>query len=301
MTIELLNEERYHEAFSLMYRRYLAEMVHHPALPQKTEEEFFAELRTKKAYALLGLEQDGELKAALLYESGDGLLEVPVFGYGFREVKYLSMLFQKLLEREVRQSTTVDFSCYCHDEQTVRYLSMTRFGICMESCVREIRPVQGAAKSAAIRKLSKEELNARWEEVWPLVRLILEHLQASPVFWFGDEYTEEGYKEFFQEENTSVFAAEQNGRLIGLIESNSEEEGFLLSDNAYNIGEAVLLPEYRRQGLAEALLQAAEEDLLAQGINYSWVTHGTCNPNACAFWDRHFEPYTYCMERSIEL
>lgn len=279
------------------------EMEHLPFIPIKSKDVFFSELALKESeFSILGLLIEGKVKAVLLYaKRSEELcdLYVPTFGYGFTDIKHMSLLFLHLLAKEVTGTTNVTCMCYCHDEDMSRYLSKTNFGISMTWCVCKISPIENYNPSIQIRKLSKQEIHHRWKEVWNLLRCLVEHLRESPIFWFGDTFSEQFFYQFMMEEDKSLFVAEDKGKLIGLIDSNADQEAFIFKEEAYNISEAYLDPSYRRKGIIEALLKAAEEDLLKKGITYAWVNHGTCNPNANAFWDRYFTPYTYKFERTI--
>ena len=286
-----------------LYSMYLAEMQHLHDFPAMTEAAYRALVMSRgENMQAVTLEHDGETRAILLYRLGDGYLDIPVFGYYYSDIKYLSMLFDKLLSDKVHSTTYINFSGYVHDDALYRYLTLTQFGVYMEYCVRKPDEIKNISTKYPVRALGKSEMNERWDEVWGLVKLILNHLKASPVFYLEDEFTEEGYREFFNDEGVTVWAAsDENGRLVGLIESNNEEEHFALNGHtAYNVGEAVVLPQYRGTGLAEALLNACEKDLAAKGIEYTWVNHGTANPNAMGFWDKYFKPYRYDFERKIE-
>lgn len=151
-----------------------------------------------------------------------------------------------------------------------------------------------------IRKIPKAELLQRWEEVWFLLNHLIAHLQKSPVFYPCTEFTEEVYKSFFADRETAVYAAEEDGRIIGLIESNPETLDLIFPESAAaNVGEAYILPEYRGQRIAQALLHHLEKDLLAENIRYDWVEHGTANPTARGFWNKYFQTFEYEFIRTI--
>ena len=98
-----------------------------------------------------------------------------------------------------------------------------------------------------------------------------------------------------------TFVGEKDNEIIGLIESNADGIPLLFSDgNAANVGEIYVLPQYRGEGISQDLLQYAEQKLLQSNYQYAWVEHGTANPNARYFWNRHFSTYKYEMIRRIE-
>ncbi|MCQ2456148.1 MAG: GNAT family N-acetyltransferase [Clostridia bacterium] len=59
------------------------------------------------------------------------------------------------------------------------------------------------------------------------------------------------------------------------------------------------MPRLRGTGLAAALLGHAEAHEAARGAEYLWVEHGTANPCARGFWNKHFATTEYEMTRRI--
>lgn len=294
------------EELDLLYLPYRKEMKFLKGFPVLSPEEFRCLLLScGSAYQVLEGISDDKTVALLLYCLSEGeknILEIPVFGYYYRNIRDFSRLFDELLREFVQKSTAIYLSGYCHDKELYRFLTLTQFGVSMEYCVRKICPISHRSCPYPIVSLSKKEIEENWAEIWTLVRSIIDHLKESPVFYFGDEFTEEAYHEFFLDDSLSLYVAkDENGRFIGLIESNGESEDFILSNIPNrNVGEVVVLEKYRGTGLAEALLAALEKGLSVNGISYSWVNHGTANPNAMGFWDKYFKPYRYEFERKIE-
>ena len=289
-----------------LYLPYQNEMKSLKGFPALSMEEFQRQFFSLcDGYQLIEGLSDGEPSALLLYHLAEGeknVLEIPVFGYYYRNIRDFSRLFDELLREVVQKTTVIYVSGYCCDRKLYRFLTLTQFGVSMEYCVRKICPISHRSCPYPIVSLSKKEIEENWAEIWTLVRSIIDHLKESPVFYFGDEFTEEAYHEFFLDDSLSLYVAkDENGRFIGLIESNGESEDFILSNIPNrNVGEVVVLEKYRGTGLAEALLAALEKGLSVNGISYSWVNHGTANPNAMGFWDKYFKPYRYEFERKIE-
>ena len=64
---------------------------------------------------------------------------------------------------------------------------------------------------------------------------IVDHLKKAPVFYPGEEFTEEVYKEFFLDEETQLHAAfDADNKMIGLIETNQEADS-LISEGAKSV------------------------------------------------------------------
>lgn len=251
--------------------------------------------------------EDGRCIAYLLYgiweEASDLYCSIPEWGYGAaaesRE-KAIGYLFQVLAEALVNDKA-VNFSIqiYAHDIEIQRLFSYMQFGMQAETGIRLLEKADNLS-NIKISELTKEDIVNRWNEIWGLLDKLINHLKLSPVFYPGEEFTEEVYREFFEDAGTRLFVAEEGHEMIGLIEANADSIPLIFSDNeAANVGEAYVLPEYRGQNIAQALLNYVSEALLQDKYHYAWVEHGTANPNARYFWNKYFTTYKYEMVRKI--
>lgn len=228
----------------------------------------------------------------------------PVWGYGSIEEdseKIISMLFQKLAEEHFNgEKIHYEFKFYPHDEKTIKLFSLMQFGI---QCVEEIKCTdevifEGEIKS--IRELAPQEIQNRWTEVWDLVFMLTEHLRKSPIFYPGEEFTEEVYKNYLLDEDTRFFVYEIKGEIIGIIDANKNGNIFITDHNDYyNVGDIYVKESYRGQLIAQKLLQYVNDVLRNEGISHLWVEHGTANPNARRFWSKYFTTYSYTLIRDI--
>ena len=67
-----------------------------------------------------------------------------------------------------------------------------------------------------------------------------------------------------------------------------------------HIGAAYCHPEYRGNGLIDALLDAAQRDLAAQGVPLLGVDCETLNLPAFRCWSKRFAPFTYSFVRRLD-
>lgn len=230
---------------------------------------------------------------------------VPVWGYGAQtnnKEKIMTRLFQELAKKKAdKEKLHFEVNIYAHDFEMQRLFSFMQFGIQCEIGIRYITKL-GNDIASDIRELPKEELESRWTEVWSLLERLIKHLQESPVFYPGTEFTEGVYKNFFHDAATRVFVAEQDKKIVGLIEANLEENTFILGEeHSCNVGEAYVIEELRGSGLAKWLLDYVDHAMYEDGYRYEWVEHGTANPNARGFWNKYFDSYSYTMIRDIDL
>lgn len=300
-------QEYFEKIVSIAYRKYSSEAVLHPYLEIRSEGDFSAWFNEKICGAEAVIAVDNGMAAGfILYwldiDNRNSRCYIPVWGYGADSTNTMDRLFQRLAERVTENGgCTFNINTYANDVKTRELLSLLQFGTICERGVRHVEVTQTNTAYKA-RAIGKEELASRWKEIWLLLSKLIEHLKKSPVFYPGTEFTEEVYKGFFTDENTTVYIAEDNGKIIGIIESNTENEDLIFpSKSAVNIGEAYVIPEYRGFGVAQALLFQVENDILKRGTEFCWVEHGTANPTARGFWNKYFDTFSYTMTRTVEL
>lgn len=250
--------------------------------------------------------EDSKLCGYMMYyewEEHDGLhCRIPEWGLGAEgdtREKVIGYLFQALAEEKVKEKM-IHFSVelYAHDTELQRLFSYMEFGTQAETGVCALEKTECLPKSD-VRIISKEELEKRWVEVWCLVEQLVNHLKKSPVFYFGEEFTEEVYKEFFMDAATTVYIAEHAGKVVGLIQTNVDAlEPLFSAEEAANVADVFVLPEYRGTDVAKGLLFYAMQELKNNNYSYAWVEHGTANPNARYFWNKYFNTYKYEMVRA---
>lgn len=268
------------------------------------EDEFTAMVAPLLAEMKL-VEADDSLQSGFLFyrqwNDNHSHIEIPVWAMNAADRKTAVRLFQKLAAEAVREQTCeFSINLYSNDDESIRAFSMLQFGIMSEICIRKPGKPITAASALQVRPLTKPEISTEWPRIWDATSRIIRHLRESPVFYPGNEFTEEMYRDFYMDEGTELIAAFDRGRLAGIIEWNREKSSLLSpNDPSANVGEAYVYPDYRGTGLAQYLLCCAEKAAQAAGYDWLWVQHGTANPNACGFRDKHFRAYQYEMTRTI--
>ena len=291
---------------ALFYQRYRKQMAPLLGDALMTQAEFAA-MCSEALRGMERIETDGSGQRGCLYyrcREEDGMLRcsVPVFGYEAPDEKTMVRLFQKLGATVVKDKPC-EFSLrlYSGDRECIQALHLMQFGTIAEKGVLQNRfPVEAPTSGWEVRVLHPQEIRARWKEIWAATAQIVRHLQQSPIFYPGEEFTEEVYRDFYLDDAVHLLAAERAGQIIGIIEWN-EEQNPLISDKfpSVNVGEAFVDPAYRASGLAPLLLQTAQQQSRNAGAEFLWVEHGTANPNARGFWNRYFQTYEYELIRTV--
>lgn len=310
------------EIAKLAYESYKEEISMHAGVQLKSYKDYqeFMNHSMKDINGFVYLEGEKCL-GYILYntweENSNTCCSIPEWGYGAESdgrEKIISYLFQTLAEEMVKERT-VHFSVnlYAHDTEIQRLFSYMEFGTQAEIgiCQLEKTEVSDAVtirergketvrEEVLIRKIPKKELVNRWNEIWNLLSQLIDHLKKSPIFYGGEEFTEDVYMEFFADAGTKVYIAEQSSEIIGLIAANKDTISQVFKvEEAVNVGEVFVLPDYRGMDIAQALLGFACKDLAEAGYHFAWVEHGTANPNARYFWNKYFATYKYEMVRMI--
>lgn len=247
----------------------------------------------RKGLLYYSLEDEGEKRCC----------RVPVCGYYAEDEKMMVRLFQMLAEKAVTDKPC-DFSVdlYAADSVCVQAFHMMQFGNIAEKGISKLdESIEISTSCHNIRPLDKTQINEHWTEIWNMIHRIVTHLQNSPVFYPGEEFTEDVYRGFFMDESVELIAAFDGGKIIGIIEWNTDGNQMLGGGSrAVNVGEAFVEPALRGSGLADALLKTAQKRAKEAGNSFMWVEHGTANPNARGFWNKHFRTYQYELVRTVK-
>ena len=281
-----------------LYGKYLRE-CERVSVPGMSREEFDAAIQVRLADMETLWTDGGAVYYRLWEEGGQRHCAVPVYGYWAASEKALSRLFTALAEKTAQKTTVYHICLYAHDTEAQRLFSMLQFGTVAEKGIMRIGDAPPGGPFA-VKTLSKSEIAEDWNGLWDMTHAIVRHLQLSPVFYPGREFTEDVYREFYLDEDTHLHAVcTPEGERIGLIESNEEGCWFTGSATAANVGEAYVLPPYRGSGAAQSLLSYAAAWEKERGAEYLWVEHGTANPLARGFWGKYLKTFQYEMTREI--
>lgn len=156
--------------------------------------------------------------------------------------------------------------------------------------------------AAAYLEVEMKELVKYKAEIIALYRSLINHLRQSPVFYHCRYFlpVEDRFNDYLTDQ-LRVFAMFDKERLIGMVSAEPVDSELSMGDSdGLNMGDVFIDPLYRGQGLAAALLKYANDTLNVSGIKRLYVTHGTINPTARGFWDKHFMNGSYTMTRAID-
>jgi len=244
------------------------------------------------------------------YEDYKGYKKVysPIYGYGIKKGidrgKIASLLFQHASENLLKLKVKgFEVKIYTHDIEVLSSFVLNQFGIL---CTDAIKNIDTPFCDTNINNLncfefSKHDMLLHKESLLKLWRDLANHLQASPTYYYGEEFTDDAYWEYINDINTRLFVAMDEGEIIGVLDASCDGNCFANSDKyTINVGDLYLKSTYRGNNIAQELLQHVSNVLKKENYKRLWVEHGTTNPNAQRFWDRYFSRFTYTLTRNID-
>lgn len=233
----------------------------------------------------------------------------PLFGYGIRHEKrdiVLGRLFQDIAAALCAQHTQLlRVNVYAHDASVLWMYIMTAFAMDQTEAVRDTSaPLQQQpAPGIRYRELSKGELLHYKPAIIALYHDLINHLRVSPVFYHCRNFlpVDNRFHDFLSPD-LRLFAAFDGERLVGMIDSEPVDIPLYKDDpEALCMGDVFVEPAYRGRGVSAGLLSFANDVLRKEGVQRLLVTHGTINPHARGFWDKHFTNYSYTLTRQIDV
>ena len=257
------------------------------------------------------LEQDGIILGYMvegyIWLDGDVKhIHIPVFGCGIVERNDRQTILQKLFQRHAADMAkdglkfSYEIKLYEYDKELITALVYEQFGFISLEGLKEVNeqkfePTEGEYYVM----LPKEVILKEKETILRMYHSLVKHLEESPVFYPGDEFTDDVYMEYILEEGTNLYVVYKENRIIGLIDASQNESFIFGNFRTYDFNHVFVDSQYRGSGIASRLLQFAENDLAQRGIKKIHVEHGTANITARLFWDKHFTTVIYSLIRDI--
>lgn len=190
-------------------------------------------------------------------------------------------------------------TAFPHNQQLNFSLMQNGFGIrCVDSIARiSDLPEPDESSSFSIEQVAIADA----VELREVKHLLATHLASSPVYQELFDFSPEFIAQKSEERQSIHFAARDGDRVIGFIEATFEGENYLTRHpQMRNICGAGVLPEYRNRGVMRALLAALVDHCASLGVTTIGVDYESQNPEARAFWERYFTPYTWSWERHFD-
>jgi len=174
------------------------------------------------------------------------------------------------------------------------------FGLLVVDAVRSMQPPHAPlSPDFQVRRASPADARA-------LSELDIEHRRhysASPVFMASMQPTDAAaFEAFLFQPGNSVWMALEGWHPVGFMrfEPGGHGSDVLVTADTIGISGAYIRPPYRGKRLAVAILEAALAAYAELGFTRCAVDFESFNPEATAFWLKHFTPVCYSIMRVPE-
>jgi GNAT superfamily N-acetyltransferase len=187
------------------------------------------------------------------------------------------------------------------DQETLQTWFWGGFGMLAVDAVRPVQPLEREPQTRlSVRRAVIEDAAA-------LAALDVEHCHyytQSPVFMVLRESQDTGeFAHFLAEPKNSIWLALDGDVPVGFLRLDGyENDGAdaLTSPETIKINGAFVQAAYRGQGGSSAMLEAALCHHATLGMRCCAVDFEATNPDATAFWLRHFQPVCLSLMRCPE-
>lgn len=230
---------------------------------------------------------------------------VPEWGHatiGDRSLEIYRTLYRAAAEQWSAANCGVHaITLLAHDQAAQQAWFWNGFGLIVVDAVRPMQPLKVSYPGElSIRKATAHDAPA-------LAELDAEHWRQytrSPIFMTPRaSTTADQFAEFLARPKNSVWLALDRENPIGFIRYEGYDfDGVALveSDQTIAITGAYVRSAYRGRKAAAALLAAALRDYADRGFTCCAVNFESFNPEAAAFWMKHFEPVGLSVARVPE-
>lgn len=175
------------------------------------------------------------------------------------------------------------------------------FGLALVDAIRPILPLDiKPAGLLVVRKAQSQDA----ELIAVLEREHWRHYSEPPVFMATEEpASPEACLAFLSSPDNTYWLAELQGEPAGMMRFEARSQGateIVQSETTIAITGAFTRPQYRGQGSAAALLDAALRYYGERGFERCSVDFESFNPEAANFWMKYFEPVCFSLMRHPE-
>jgi GNAT superfamily N-acetyltransferase len=313
-TITVLQPEHYPDAAALFAANYAQLSARIPELPARSADPAatIERLGWMTGRALAALEEDrlaGYLawwQSADFRRSGRRGAYVPEWGHGTlpeRRTEIYRALYRAAATEWAAAGNAVHaISILAHDDAARETWFWNGFGLAVVDAARPVAPLDPPVSTPlTIRRATANDAEA----ISALDAEHVRHYAAPPVFMAPAKADDPAFfRDFISRPKNSIWLALADDEPAGFMRFNGEEfdgVAMLESDSAAFCDGLYVRPAYRGRRAAPAMLQAALEHYASLGLAALYTNFESFNPEAAAFWPRHFRPVCYSLMRMPEV
>lgn len=187
------------------------------------------------------------------------------------------------------------------NQSAINVWNWNGFGLAVIDAICPPGPIGiSAPKDLLIRRATSDDLMA-------ITSLLNDHnryMQTPPVsLLVSNDISADSILNKINRSDHAIWIAEMHEETVGLLEAAGSVSGashIVSGDRGIGIKCAHVLPKWRGQGIATALLNTAFTWARAQGIERCSVDFESFNPTARRFWLRYFTPVCFSLVRRFD-
>ena len=213
--------------------------------------------------------------------------------------KIYARLYQAAAEKWVGIGAGSHGIClYAHDMEGQGQFFKYGFGMRTVDAIRGMNEIETPpCDGYTFSELAPEEILT----VLPLGNLHVDGYIESPFFMYREQDNETMFLKNYQRFQSIYFIAKNEGHPVAYIKAELDGETFIQDTPGYlHCKGLYCLPEHRRKGLSQTLLNMLTQKLKTQGYTRLGVDYESFNPSGSGFWEKHFDAYTFGVVRRID-
>ena len=207
-------------------------------------------------------------------------------------------MYQTAGEKWIRAGAVSHAVClYAHDKEAQEQFFRYGFGLRCVDAIRDMDEIDfPPCDGYEFSELKTDDAL----EVLPLENMHMEGYLDSPLFMFRQTENEIDFFKTFNHKAV-YFIARFEGKIVAYIMAELDGETFIQETPGYlHVKGAFCLPEHRRKGISQYLLNLLTLKLKSQGYTRLGVDFESFNPLGSGFWLKHFTAYTHSVVRRID-
>ena len=232
---------------------------------------------------------------------------VPEFGHGAVK-QLLPQVYRALYQQAARTWTESAVQMHAitmlaHNQAEIEFWFWNGFGMLVVDAIRPMQPLESTARSdLTIRKATPADT----ADLYGLGVAHCRHYTQPPVFMSPKQVSPNSpqeWRDFLGQPENAAWMAMDRQSPAGFIrfDANGGDRSTILEgESTAFISGAYVRPAFRARGVASAILDAALKDYTARGYRRCTLDFESVNPQASAFWLRHFQPAAYSLMRIPE-
>ena len=187
---------------------------------------------------------------------------------------------------------------YAHDTEAQAQFFRYGFGMRCIDGIRLIDNIEAPlCEGYTFAELVAEDL----ADVYPLEQLLDRGYIESPFFMFREPDSETVFVEKAVRHQSIYFVARYQDQAVAFIRAELDGETFIQNTPGYlHCKGLYCLPEHRRKGVGQCLLELLLKKLKSLGYTRLGVDYESINPSGSGFWLKYFTAYTHSVVRRID-